>query len=135
MRHQKEDTMDNQTEYVASNSIEQINELSKLTREDFSFFSNFDVITVRIIQKFYGTAIAPVNGDVNCFHVQQLHSALKSEGLQIGLEGLRKKLEFLVRIGFIEKVNTYPRVYMSLKHVDAIEKIQGKVAQLKRIFL
>ncbi len=109
--------------------------LRELTKEDFSFFSNFDIITVRIIQKFYGSGIGALNSDVNCFHVQQLHFILKGEGLQIGTEGLRKKLEFLVRIGFIEKVNTYPRIYMPLKHVDAIQKIQTKVEQLKRIFL
>ena len=115
----------------ASNEIQ----IRELTKEDFSFFANFDIITIRIIQKFYGNGVAPLSDQVSCFHVHQLHSTLKSEGLHIGVEGLRKKLEFLVRIGFIEKVNTYPRIYMPLKHVDAIEKIQQKVEQLKRIFL
>ena len=124
--------MNTGTENIAIASDEQIREL---TKEDFSFFANFDIITVRIIQKFYGAGIGALNGDVNCYHVQQLHSVIKSEGLQIGVEGLRKKLEFLVRIGFLEKVHTYPRIYMPLKHADAIKKIQTKVEQLKRIFL
>src|SRR3972149_2127151 len=105
------------------------------TKEDFSFFSNFDIITVRIIQKFYGSSIDPLNGNINCFHVLQLHSLLKGEGLSIGIEGLRKKLEFLVKVGFLEKVNTYPRIYMPLKHVEEIQKIQTKIEQLKKIFL
>jgi len=105
------------------------------TKEDFSFFSNFDIITVRIIQKFYGSSIDPLNGNINCFHVLQLHSLLKGEGLSIGIEGLRKKLEFLVKVGFLEKVNTYPRIYMPLKHVEEIQRIQTKIEQLKKIFL
>ncbi len=124
--------MELETKILESCASEQLKEL---TKEDFSFFSNFDIITIRVIQKFYGSSIAPMSDSVTCFHIQQLHSILKSEGLQIGVEGLRKKLELLVKIGFIEKVETYPRIYMPLKHIDAIQKIQTKVDQLKRIFL
>ena len=124
--------METATNVLETNNIERVSELSK---EDFSFFANFDITTVRIIQKFYGNSIGSLSSEINCYHVQQLHSVLKSEGLMIGVEGLRKKLEFLVRIGFLEKVSTYPRIYMPLKHADAIEKVQKRVEQLKRIFL
>jgi len=96
--------------------------------EDFSFFINFDVIMIRIIQKFYGNGVNPIYGDLNSFYIQQLHLNLNREGLKISLEGLRKKLDFLVKIGFLEKVNTYPRIYMPLKDIEGIKK-------LKKVFL
>jgi hypothetical protein len=106
-----------------------------LTKEDFSFFANFDIITVRILQKFYTSSLNPLNNDVNCFYVQQLHKILVGEGLKINIESLRKKLEFLVKIGFIEKVNTYPRIYIPLRDVEKIKKIQSKIGRLKEMFL
>lgn len=116
-------------------SLQQNIENKQLTKEDFSFFVNFDIITVRIIQKFYGSKVDPVGGNVNCYYVQQLHKILNAEGLKIGLEGLRKKLEFLVKIGFIEKINTYPRLYMALRDIEKIKKIQIKIAKLRQLFL
>jgi hypothetical protein len=110
-------------------------EKTKLTKEDFSFFANFDIITVRILQKFYTSSLNPLNDEISCFYVKQLQEILASEGLKINLESLRKKLEFLVKIGFIEKVNTYPRIYIPLRDVEKIKKIQGKISKLKEIFL
>lgn len=110
-------------------------EKKELTRDDFSFFADFDIITVRILQKFYGGGFIQQNEPLNTFYVQQLHLVLNKEGLRIGIEGLRKKLEFLVRIGFLEKINTYPRIYMPIRHIDGIKKIQFRIEQLKKIFL
>jgi hypothetical protein len=110
-------------------------EKTKLTKEDFSFFANFDIVTVRILQKFYTSSLNPLDNDISCFYVKQLQEMLASEGLKINLESLRKKLEFLVKIGFIEKVKTYPRVYIPLRDVEKIKKIQGKISRLKEIFL
>jgi hypothetical protein len=110
-------------------------EKSKLTKEDFSFFANFDIVTVRILQKFYSSSLDPLNKDINCFYVQQLQKILLGEGLKINLESLRKKLEFLVKIGFVEKVDTYPRVYIPLRDVEKIKKIQNKISKLKEMFL
>ena len=110
-------------------------EKKELTRDDFSFFADFDIITVRILQKFYGGGFVQNDGPLNTFYVQQLHLVLNKEGLKIGMEGLRKKLEFLVRIGFLEKVKTYPRIYMPIRYVEGIKKIQFRIEQLKKIFL
>jgi hypothetical protein len=107
----------------------------KLTKDDFAFFANFDIITVRILQKFYTSSLDPLDDNVNCFYVQQLQKILSNEGIKINLESLRKKLEFLVKIGFIEKVHTYPRVYMPLRDIEKIKKIQIKINKLKEMFL
>ncbi|MEM5805362.1 MAG: hypothetical protein QW156_01450 [Candidatus Aenigmatarchaeota archaeon] len=111
---------------------ENIEKISRV-QEDFSFFVNFDLITLKILQKFYGNAIDPINGNLNSFCTQQLHQLLNKEGLKISLEGLRKKLDFLVKIHFLEKVETYPRIYMPVKDIEGIRKIQSKIERLKEL--
>ncbi|MEM5855102.1 MAG: hypothetical protein QW472_02155, partial [Candidatus Aenigmatarchaeota archaeon] len=93
-------------------------------------FLNFDIITIRILQKFYFNKDFP--NDVNSYYIQQLLSELKSEGLEINLETLRKRLENLVKLNLIEKVETYPRIYMPVRDV---EKIRSFLIKVKELFL
>ncbi len=104
-------------------------------QEDISFFASFDLITLKIIQKFYGNDLNPINGDLNSYCIQQLHQALNREGVRLSLEGLRKKINFLVKIGILEKVDTYPRIYMPLKDIEGIKKIQSILEKLKQFLL
>lgn len=96
-----------------------------------SIFLNFDVIMIKILQKFYfNDKTFPT--DTTCFYVQQLFSELKSDGLQINLETLRKRLESLVKLGLIDKVETYPRIYMPVRDV---EKVREMLSAVKAAFL
>jgi hypothetical protein len=45
---------------------------------------------------------------------------------------LRKRLETLVKLNLIEKVETYPRIYTPIRDVEKIKKLLVKV---KEIFL
>lgn len=126
------------SDVITNNTNQGKNQTSVLIQDDkrdLSFFSNFDVITLRIINKFYGNGIGPINGDLNSYYIQQLHTTLSKEGLKISVEGLRKKLDFLVKIGFLEKVKTYPVIYMPRKDIEAIEKIQIIMENLKKILV
>jgi hypothetical protein len=110
--------------------------VEKNIKDDFSFFASFDITMIKIIQKFYGDGLDPVSGNLNTFCTQQLYRLLREEGLKISLEGLRKKLDFLVKIGFLEKVKTYPRIYMPVNSIEKIERIQLTIQKLKQfIFL
>lgn len=125
------------TTLVSNENIATKEETNKndLTKDDFSFFAHFDITLVRILHRFYGSATNPINGDINCYTVYQLQQLLSKEGLKVTIGGLRKKLEFLVRVGFLEKVTTYPRVYMPVKDINSIERIQKKISRLREIFL
>lgn len=94
-----------------------------------SIITHFDIITVRVLQKFYKTG-RRFPGDVNCYYVSQLHSELRREGLRIEVETLRKRLDTLVKLGFLEKVNTYPRLYMPVKNIEKIRSLIEKVKSL-----
>jgi hypothetical protein len=107
----------------------------EINKDDFSFFAQFDIMLVRILQKFYGSVINPMSEDISCYNIHQLQQNLSKEGLKITTGGLRKKLNFLVKLGFLERVETYPRIYIPLRKVDGIERIQGKINRLKQIFL
>lgn len=115
--------------------VEKITTKEEIKKEDFSFFAQFDIVLVRVLQKFYGSVINPLSNEINCYNTYQLQQTLNKDGLKITTSGLRKKLNFLVKLGFLEKVNTYPRIYMPVRNADGIEKIQKKINQLKEIFL
>jgi hypothetical protein len=100
-------------------------------KEVSSIFLNFDVITIKILQKFYFNGNA-FPADTTCYYVQQLFSELRSNGLQIKLETLRKRLESLVGLNLIERVNTYPRIYMPVRDVERVRELLEKV---KEVFL
>jgi ssDNA-binding replication factor A large subunit len=100
-------------------------------KEISSLFLNFDVIMIKILQKFYFNNNSFPN-DTSCYYLQQLFSELKTEGFQINLETLRKRLETLVKLNLIEKVETYPRIYTPIRDVEKIKKLLVKV---KEIFL
>ena len=117
----------NKQESVVDISLEEVGSKKEIS----SIFLNFDVIMIRILQKFYFNDSNFPN-DTACYYVQQLFSELRSEGLQINLETLRKRLESLVKLNLIEKVETYPRIYTPVRDVEKIKKLLMKV---KEIFL
>ncbi|MEM5829224.1 MAG: hypothetical protein QW040_00760 [Candidatus Aenigmatarchaeota archaeon] len=104
---------------------EDVNTKKKLS----SIFLNFDVVMIRILQKFYFNNKKFPN-DTTCYYVQQLFSELRSEGVQINLETLRKRLDTLAKLNLIEKVETYPRIYMPVRDVEGIRELLLKVKEL-----
>jgi hypothetical protein len=103
-------------------------------RIDFTLLTKFDVINVKILQKFYGKIIDPLSGEINSYDLKTLHEFLKREGIKINIETLRKRLDNLVRLNFLEKVNTYPRIYSAVRDLEKIKTIQSKILMLKSIF-
>jgi hypothetical protein len=101
---------------------------------DFTILSKFDVINVKILQKFYGKTIDPFSGEINSYDVKTLHEFLKREGLKINIETLRKRLDNLVSLNFLEKVDTYPRIYTAVRDLEKIKIIQSKIMLLRSIF-
>lgn len=107
-------------------------EQAELTKKEISsIFLNFDVVMIKILQKFYfGEKSFPA--DTTCFYVQQLFSELRSDGLQINLETLRKRLESLVKLNLIDKVETYPRIYVPVRDTERVREL---LEMVKKIFL
>jgi hypothetical protein len=101
---------------------------------DLTILSKFDVINVKILQKFYGKTIDPFSGEINSYDVKTLHEFLKREGLKINIETLRKRLDNLVSLNFLEKVDTYPRIYTAVRDLEKIKIIQSKIMLLRSIF-
>ena len=101
---------------------------------DLTILSKFDVINVNILQKFYGKTIDPFSGEINSYDVKTLHEFLKREGLKINIETLRKRLDNLVSLNFLEKVDTYPRIYTAVRDLEKIKIIQSKIMLLRSIF-
>jgi hypothetical protein len=101
---------------------------------DFTILSKFDVINVKILQKFYGKTIDPFSGEINSYDVKTLHEFLKREGLKINIETLRKRLDNLVSLNFLEKVDTYPRIYSAVRDLEKIKIIQSKIMLLRSVF-
>jgi hypothetical protein len=101
---------------------------------DLTILSKFDVINVKILQKFYGKTIDPFSGEINSYDVKTLHEFLKREGLKINIETLRKRLDNLVSLNFLEKVDTYPRIYTAVRDLEKIKIIQSKIMMLRSIF-
>ncbi|MCS7094022.1 MAG: hypothetical protein RMJ18_02475 [Candidatus Aenigmarchaeota archaeon] len=101
---------------------------------DLNFVLKFDVITIKILQKFYGKEIDPLTTDLNSFDLKKLHKLLEIEGLKINIETLRKRLDNLVSLGFLEKVSTYPRIYMAVREIEKVKNIQSKITMLKSFF-
>ncbi|MEM7826287.1 MAG: hypothetical protein QW451_01485 [Candidatus Aenigmatarchaeota archaeon] len=97
-------------------------------KEISSIFLNFDIITLKILHKFYFNDTKFPN-DTNCYYLQQLFSELKSEGFTINSETLRKRLETLVKLKLIEKIDTYPRIYMPVRDVEKIKNLLKKVKE------
>jgi hypothetical protein len=100
-------------------------------KEISSIFLNFDIVMIKILQKFYFNDKKFPN-DTACYYTQQLFSELKTEGLHINIETLRKRLESLVKLNLIEKVETYPRIYTPVRDV---ERIRNLLLKVKEIFL
>jgi hypothetical protein len=109
-------------------------EIKTEEKPDFTILSKFDVINVKILQKFYGKTIDPLSGEINSYDVKTLHEFLKREGLKINIETLRKRLDNLVALNFLEKINTYPRIYSAVRDIEKIKVIQSKIMLLKSLF-
>ena len=109
-------------------------EMKSVEKIDFTILSKFDVINVKILQKFYGKTIDPLSSDINSYDVETLHELLKIEGIKINKETLRKRLENLVSLNFLEKVETYPRIYTAVRDIEKIRSIQSKISLLRSIF-
>jgi len=100
----------------------------ELKGEVSSIFLNFDIIMIKILQKFYFHEES-FPADTSCYYVQQLFSELKSDGLRINLETLRKRLESLVKLNLMEKVDTYPRIYTPIRDVEKVRDLLTKVRE------
>ena len=109
-------------------------EIKSAEKIDFTILSKFDVINVKILQKFYGKTIDPLSSEINSYDVETLHELLKIEGIKINKETLRKRLENLVSLNFLEKVDTYPRIYTAVRDIEKIKTIQSKISLLRSIF-
>jgi hypothetical protein len=109
-------------------------EIKNEEKIDLTILSKFDVINVKILQKFYGKTIDPFSGEINSYDVKTLHEFLKREGLKINIETLRKRLDNLVSFNFLEKVDTYPRIYTAVRDLEKIKIIQSKIMLLRSIF-
>jgi len=109
-------------------------EIKSSEKIDFTILSKFDVINVKILQKFYGKTIDPLSSEINSYDVETLHELLKIDGIKINKETLRKRLENLVSLNFLEKINTYPRIYSAVRDIEKIKNIQSKIALLRSIF-
>jgi hypothetical protein len=75
-----------------------------------------DFLDVQILRKFYSTGKDfPFDTQPYCFPV--LYKEMKEvHRLKIGLEALRKRLDVLVRFGFLEKVSSSnPANYMPIR--------------------
>lgn len=94
-----------------------------------AFITHFDITTIRILQKFYRNGLS-FPGDTSCYYVQQLQSELNREGLKIGIETVRKRLELLVKLKMLDKVDTYPRIYVPVRNVDAVQKVISRVQEI-----
>lgn len=116
---------------VISISLEKNIESQTSSGEINGFVLGFDIVTIRILQKFYKNGMSFPN-DTTCYYVQQLFTEISREGLKVELETLRKRLDYLVKIQLLDKVNTYPRIYMPVKN---IEKVQELIKSIQKLLL
>lgn len=114
---------------LANVSVEKENKIEDVFDGLNSFILHLDIVMIRILQKFYKSGLS-FPSDTNCYYVQQLQSELNREGLKIELETLRKRLDLLVKIRLLEKVETYPRIYMPIRDVEKVQKIIQRVQKL-----
>jgi hypothetical protein len=117
-------------ENINTNSLE----LKTEEKVDFTILSKFDVINVKILQKFYGKSIDPFSGEINSYDIKTLQEFLKRDGLKINIETLRKRLDNLVSLNFLEKIETYPRIYSAVRDIEKIKLIQSKITLLRSLF-
>jgi len=113
----------NKLEHVLQNS-EQENIESRV----LELAERLDFIDVQILRKFYVTG-KEFPEDTRPFCFPLLYREMKvSNHLKIGIEALRKRLENLIGIGFLEKVkNSNPTNYMP---VDGKENlVRGIIAK------
>jgi len=79
------------------------------------FVERLDFLDVQILRKFYSTGKEfPLDTQPHCFPI--LFKEMKDNNhLQIGSEALRKRLDNLVRVGFLGKINnSNPTNYMPM---------------------
>jgi hypothetical protein len=101
----------NSTETLINISVER--DIDEVIAE---LVDRLDFLDVQILRKFYSTGKEfPFDTQPYCFPV--LYKEMKEvHRLKIGLEALRKRLDNMVRFGFLEKVsNSNPANYMPVK--------------------
>jgi hypothetical protein len=84
-----------------------------------SFAENLDFINIQILRKFYATGL-PFPNDTQPHVFSILYSEMKSvHKIPIGLEALRKRLDFLVKVGLIGKITgSNPASYYPIKGLE-----------------
>ena len=93
-------------------SLEKSIETKDIETVLLDFVERLDFLDVQILRKFYSTGKDfPLDTQPHCFPI--LFKEMKdSNHLQIGAEALRKRLDNLVRIGFLKKItNSNPTNY------------------------
>jgi len=94
-----------------------------------SIVDRLDFTDIQILRKFYLLKSGCFNSQPYCFPI--LYKEMKTSGqIKIGVEGFRKRLENLVRIGFIRKVkHSNPTIYLPVEENKEIVQ-----AVIKRFF-
>ncbi len=94
-----------------------------------SIVDRLDFVDIQIIRKFYLLKSGCFNSQPYCFPI--LYKEMKNSGqIKIGVEGFRKRLENLVRIGFLKKVkHSNPTIYLPVE-----ENKEIVLAVVKRFF-
>jgi hypothetical protein len=104
------------------NSLESVVDISvKNVEKEFELIVNdlverLDFLDIQILRKFYTTGKEfPSDTQPYCFPI--LYKEMKEvHKLKIGMEALRKRLDVLVRVGFLEKVSSSnPTNYIPVK--------------------
>jgi hypothetical protein len=94
-----------------------------------SIVDRLDFTDIQIIRKFYLLKSGCFNSQPYCFPI--LYKEMKNSGqIKMGVEGFRKRLENLVRIGFLKKVkHSNPTIYLPVE-----ENKEIVLAVIKRFF-
>jgi|YelNatPaOPRAMG01_1025707.scaffolds.fasta_scaffold01259_32 hypothetical protein len=94
-----------------------------------SIVDRLDFTDIQIIRKFYLLKSGCFNSQPYCFPI--LYKEMKNSGqIKMGVEGFRKRLENLVRIGFLKKVKrSNPTIYLPVE-----ENKEIVLAVIKRFF-
>jgi len=102
---------------------------AKSFEDIISIVDRLDFIDIQIIRKFYLFKSGYFNSQPYCFPI--LYKEMKGSGqIKMGVEGFRKRLENLVKIGLLKKVkHSNPTIYLPVE-----ENKELVFAIIKRFF-
>lgn len=102
---------------------------SKSIEDIISIVDRLDFTDIQILRKFYLLKAGQFSSQPYCFPI--LYKEMKSSGqIKIGIEGFRKRLDNLVKIGFLRKVkHSNPTIYLPVE-----ERYEVVCAIIKRFF-